>query len=117
MAGLSDASHLFVLLCSHQALLTRMAYSRLESEHAVTASNLFPYCQPCHGLVLFRHHDALAFSLKQLGDALHLAQAWLQRASSHHPEARHPALLWNTGASAGASQAHGHLQVMLSQAR
>ena len=83
----------------------------------MTAANLFPYVQPCHGLVLFKHHDALAFSLPQLGDLLGLAQAWLQRAQEAHPAAKHPFMLWNAGHRAGASQAHGHVQVLLCQAR
>ena len=96
---------------------SRAGAGRLESEHAVTAANLFPYCWPCHGLVLLKRHDPLAFTRGELGQLLDLAQAWLRRAQAAHPGAAHPLLLWNALHRAGASQAHGHLHVMLSQAR
>ena len=87
----------------------------MELEHAVTASNLFKYCEPCHGLVLFKHHHPLRFGLPQLADLLLAADGWIERAAGAHPSARHPFLLWNCGARAGASQFHGHAQVALSQ--
>ena len=90
-------------------------FGRVELEHAVTASNLFKYCEPCHGLVLFKHHHPLRFGLPQLADLLLAAEGWFERAAAAHPSARHPFLLWNCGARAGASQFHGHAQVALSQ--
>ena len=81
----------------------------------MTASNLFKYCQPCHGLVLFKHHQPLEFSLPQLADVLLCARSWLRAAQSAHPAAMHPFFLWNCGARAGASQFHGHAQVALSE--
>ena len=83
----------------------------------MTASNLFKCCQPCHGLVLFKHHEPLDFGLAQLGDLLALAQGWLQTAHRLHPRARHPLVLWNALHRAGASQYHGHAQVLLSAVR
>ena len=88
---------------------------RIERAHAVTASNLFKYCQPCHGLVLFKHHDPLSFHQQQLSDLLSCAQGWIYAAHQAHPEAVHPFFIWNCGARAGASQFHGHAQVTLSQ--
>lgn len=114
----------------------------------MTASNLFKYCQPAHGLVLFKHHQPLEFNLEQLSDLLQTAQGWFdvrdtcapcrtpltfkhiqpiifvslsppltpQTASAAHPEAQHPLLIWNVLHRAGASQYHGHAQVLLSDA-
>lgn len=90
---------------------------RVESQHVVTASNLFKYCEPCHGLVLFKHHDPLAFSQQQLGELLDGSQEWMLRAGAAHPAAHHPFFLWNCLHRAGASQYHGHAQVMLSSVR
>ena len=83
----------------------------------MTASNLFKYCQPCHGLVLFKHHQPLEFSLPQLADLLLCARSWFWAVHSAHPAAAHPFFLWNCGARAGASQFHGHAQVTLSEVR
>lgn len=81
----------------------------------MTASNLFRYCQPCHGLVLFKHHQPLDFTQAQLSDLLLCAQGWFRAARRGQPSARHPFFLWNCGARAGASQFHGHAQVALSE--
>jgi hypothetical protein len=55
-----------------------LALCRVENEHAVTASNLFKYCAPAHGLVLFRRHDPLAFTAPELRGALAAAAEWLR---------------------------------------
>ena len=55
----------------------------MENEHAVTASNLFKYCQPAHGLVLFRRHDPLAFTAPELRGALAAAAEWLRLVRAH----------------------------------
>lgn len=47
--------------CQWQDYTAADTFGRFETEYAVTASNLFKYCQPCHGLVLFKHHDPLHF--------------------------------------------------------
>ncbi|CAD7698388.1 unnamed protein product [Ostreobium quekettii] len=91
-------------------------FGRIERQHAVAVSNLFKYCSPCHGVVLFKHHDPLAFSQEQLADLLAASSAWLCEAADAHPDAVYPLLVWNSGPRAGASQFHGHAQVMLSKA-
>lgn len=101
--------------CTRQLFKGRAPGARVERQHAVTASNLFKYCQPCHGLVLFKHHDPLRFALPQLADLLLAAQGWFDRAAASHPSALHPFFLWNCGPRSGASQFHGHAQVALSQ--
>jgi hypothetical protein len=82
----------------------------------VTASNLFKFTAH-HGLVLFKHHDPVAFTEPQLGGLLAAAQGWAHAAHGAHPDtARHPTLLWNALPRSGASQFHGHAQVVMSQA-
>ena len=43
---------------------------------------------------------------------LDCGEHWLAAAAAANPDATHPALLWNCGGRAGASQFHGHAQVM-----
>ncbi|PNH05460.1 hypothetical protein TSOC_008285, partial [Tetrabaena socialis] len=102
--------------CRWQELTAEDSWGRHEGPHAVSASNLFKYGQPAHGLILFKHHDPLAFSLQQLADFLAVSDRWLAAAAATHPAARHPFFLWNCGPRAGASQFHGHGQTMLTKA-
>ena len=48
--------------CQWQTLTAEDTFGRFETDLVVTASNLFKYCQPCHGLVIFKHHDPLYFT-------------------------------------------------------
>lgn len=57
-----------------------LVIGRVENEHAITASNLFKYCEPAHGLVLFKRHEPLAFTAPELHSALHAASEWLRQA-------------------------------------
>ncbi len=54
---------------------------RFDLQHAVTASNLFKYCHPAQGVVLFKHHDPLSFSLPQLSDLVSVSHSWFQAAA------------------------------------
>ncbi|GLI67736.1 hypothetical protein VaNZ11_011938 [Volvox africanus] len=99
--------------CNWQTLTAEDTWGRIERPHAVTGSNLFKYGEPAHGLVLFKHHDPLRFSRKQLGDFLAVSADWFTAAAVVHPDARHPFFIWNCGPRAGASQFHGHGQLML----
>ena len=51
----------------------------------------------------------------QVSELLSTASQWFEAAFKHHPEAKHPFFLWNCLPRAGASQFHGHAQVMLSK--
>ena len=74
---------------------TSQCWCRIELEHVVTASNLFKYCQPCHGLVLFKHHHPLQFNQQQLAELLRASQQWFMQAQQMHPDAQYPFFLWN----------------------
>jgi hypothetical protein len=101
--------------CSFQTLTATDTWGRVENEHCVTASNLFKITRN-HGLVLFKHHEPLEFSLEQLSSLLVAAQQWVHNTHAACPEALHPLLMWNSGPRSGASQYHGHAQVMLTDA-
>ncbi|GBF92915.1 hypothetical protein Rsub_05751 [Raphidocelis subcapitata] len=119
--------------CRWPAMTARDAgFGRVELPGAVTASNLFKCAEPCHGVVLFRHHDPLSFDRRQLGDLLDAAWRWLELSEEREGGARgggggnggcgeggagglHPFLLWNCLPRAGASQFHGHAQVLLTR--
>jgi hypothetical protein len=92
----------------------------VEGPHALSASNLFKYAAPHQGVILFRHHDPLSFTLPQLSDLLSVSSGWFSKAAAaaRHdgwdPTSLNPLLVWNCLPRAGASQFHGHAQVMLS---
>ncbi len=112
---------------------------RIETKGVVTASNLFKYCGPEHGLLLFKRHNPLQFTASEVAELLHCASQWFTSAAIPHIHtglgasssavsrlaastasgggcsALFPLLLWNCMPRAGASQFHGHAQVAMSQ--
>ncbi|KAK9814543.1 hypothetical protein WJX72_007646 [[Myrmecia] bisecta] len=101
--------------CRWRELTAEDTFGRIESESVVTASNLFKYCEPCHGLVLFKHHNPLSFDQQQLSELLEAGNAWIQKAHGCYPRGQYPLFIWNCLHRAGASQYHGHAQVLLSE--
>ncbi|KAL0039791.1 hypothetical protein WJX77_008140 [Trebouxia sp. C0004] len=101
--------------CHWQDYTASDSFGRIETTHTVTASNLFKYCEPCHGLILFKHHHPLQFDQQQVAELLCTAHQWFAASQKARPEANYPFFLWNCLPRAGASQFHGHAQVMLSK--
>lgn len=89
-------------------------FGRVESAHAITASNIAKY-DGWHGLVIFEEHNPLCFNAQQVMDYVDLAQVWLREAHATTPEACYPFFLWNCLWRSGASILHGHAQVTLTQ--
>lgn len=104
----------------------------------MTASNLFKYCGPEHGLLLFKRHHPLQFTADEVAQLLSCAAQWFSSAAALHSQGGaatlssaasglvsdvvpagssglFPMLLWNCMPRAGASQFHGHAQVALCQ--
>jgi len=130
--------------CGWKTLTAEDTFGRIEGPYAVTCSNLFKYGAPYQGVVLFKHqHDPLAFNFPQLSDLLTVADGWFakaileaqkekerinigtssknleeeeEEALSERVQELHPLLVWNCLGRAGASQFHGHAQVMVSAA-
>ena len=48
----------------------------------VSASNLFKYCAPAHGLLLFMHHDPLAFTAADVQELLLAGSRWFEAAAA-----------------------------------
>jgi hypothetical protein len=101
--------------CDWHNLTAQDAWGRVENEHCVTASNLFKIAGN-HGLVLFKHHQPLEFTEEQLGSLLAAAQSWVHATHAASPSERWPLLMWNCGPRSGASQFHGHAQILLTKA-
>jgi len=89
-------------------------FGRVKGKFSITASNVAKY-DALHAIVIFNHHNPLAFTRESLHDYIDTAWAWAQKAHKHDPQARYFFFMWNCLWKAGATLAHGHAQVMLSR--
>lgn len=61
--------------CDWDTYTAEDEWGRIETEHVVSASNLFKV-HGLHGLILFKHHDPLEFSEPQLAELLQVSHQW-----------------------------------------
>lgn len=108
-AGLRDAED---PLANPEAMTPADPFGRIRGEHCITASNVAKF-DGLHGLVVFDEPDPLRFDRACVRDYLSTAREWIERAHDYSPGARFPLVVWNCLWRAGASLAHGHLQVLL----
>jgi uncharacterized membrane protein YgcG len=68
--------------CNYTSFTATDVWGRVELPLAVTASNLFKYAEPAHGVVLLRgRHDPLAFELQHTADLLDASWLWFERSA------------------------------------
>ncbi|MCX6021328.1 MAG: hypothetical protein NTZ05_06295 [Chloroflexi bacterium] len=87
-------------------------FGRIESQYAVTASNV---AKPdaLSGLVVFNDRNPLHFTREQVIDYITTATRWAEAGHAVDPSAKYYLFMWNCLWRAGASLVHGHAQMML----
>jgi len=106
--------------CSWHTMTAQDTFGRIEGRHCFTASNLFKYVAPYQAINVFKHHDPLEFSLDALCDLLDTSESWFKACSVDYtskgedPRVLRPLILWNCNVRSGASQYHGHAQLLFS---
>jgi hypothetical protein len=89
-------------------------FGRIRGQFCVTASNAAK-CDGWHGLVIFDEPHPLRFDLARLRDYLDTALRWVAAAHDRDAEAIYPLIVWNCLPKSGATQMHGHMQVLLAR--
>lgn len=89
-------------------------FGRIHGKHSITAANLAKY-DVWSGLVIFNRHNPLKFTLEELSDYIKTGFGWFDEVNKHNPKFRFPFFIWNCLPRAGASQLHGHCQIMMSK--
>ncbi|MEP6470186.1 MAG: hypothetical protein ABJC24_10480 [Chloroflexota bacterium] len=87
-------------------------WGRVRGRRSITAANAAKY-DGRHGVVIFDHHDPLAFDHESVLDMLVVGREWAERGRVEEPAAWAYLLMWNCGPRAGGSVVHGHAQVLL----
>lgn len=91
-------------------------FGRIEGKYSITAANIAKY-DVWSSLVIFNNHNPLEFNLKELSDYLETGFRWFDRVYLEDPNYRFPFYVWNCLSRAGASQVHGHAQVLMTRNR
>ena len=100
--------------CQPEKYTPEDVFGRIRGEHSITAANLAKY-DVWSSLVIFNRHNPLKFTLEELSDYVETGFAWFDAVNNHNPQFRFPFFIWNCLPRAGASQIHGHCQIMMSK--
>jgi hypothetical protein len=85
---------------------------RIRGKYCITASNIAK-SGSLHGLVIFNDFNPLDFTREKVVDYIDTGREWAERMHSLKPEAKYFLFFWNCLKRAGATQSHGHCQVLL----
>jgi hypothetical protein len=88
------------------------SWGRIHGKRSITGANAAKY-DGRHGVVIFDHHDPLAFDEESVLDMLSVGREWAERGRAEDAAASAYLLIWNCGPRAGGSIVHGHAQVLL----
>jgi hypothetical protein len=91
---------------------TADVFGRVRGQFCVSASNVAKY-DGWHGLVIFDEPHPLRFDAPQLRDYLDTALRWIAAAHAQDAQAIYPLIFWNCLPKSGATQMHGHMQLVL----
>lgn len=87
-------------------------FGRIKGKHSITASNIAKY-DVWSSLVIFKNHDPLKFTLEELSDYIDTGFHWFDKVFQTDETYKCPFFVWNCLYKAGASQIHGHAQILM----
>lgn len=89
-------------------------FGRIKGRNSVTAANIAKYDE-WSSLIIFHNHHPHKFNLEEFSDYLNTASIWFKNVNEVDPSSKFPLFVWNCLPRAGASQIHGHGQILMSR--
>ena len=81
-----------------------------------TAANIAKY-DVWSSLVIFKNHNPLEFNLKEFSDYIYITFQWFDKVLNEDRDYKFPFLYGIAFPRAGASQIHGHAQILMTKDR
>ncbi len=102
--------------CTPEENTPEDVFGRVRGKHSITAANIAKY-DVWSSIVIFKKHNPLEFNLKELSDYIDTAFKWYDMVFKEDGKYRFPFFVWNCLPRAGASQIHGHAQILMTKDR
>lgn len=100
--------------CNPESNTPEDVFGRIKGRYCITAANIAKY-DSYNGIVIFNHHNPLEFSKRHLSDYVEVGLEWCRKVNEHDRDFKFPFFTWNCLERAGASQIHGHAQVLVAR--
>ncbi len=102
--------------CSPEKNTPEDVFGRIRGNYSITAANIAKY-DVWSSLVIFKKHNPHEFNLKELSDYLDTSFKWFEMVFNKDKNYKFPFFVWNCLPRAGASQVHGHAQILMTRDR
>jgi hypothetical protein len=100
--------------CNPEKSTPEDSFGRVKGKFSITAANLAKY-DAWSSLLIFKKHNPLIFSQEELSDYLETAFKWFNMVYQEDESYHFPFMVWNCLYKAGASQVHGHAQILMTR--
>jgi hypothetical protein len=100
--------------CQPEKYTPEDVFGRVKGKFSVTVANIAKY-DAYSSLVIFRRHNPIDFNLAEFSDYIETGFSWFRKVYQHDKSFKYPFFIWNCLPRAGASQIHGHAQVLMAR--
>ncbi len=98
--------------CEPEKYTPEDVFGRVQGKHCITGANIAK-SDAWNSIIFFKKHNPLDFNLEELSDYIETGFKWFKKVNNHDNQFTYPFFLWNCLQKAGASQIHGHAQVLM----
>lgn len=102
--------------CEPLKYTSHHGFPRIRKPHCITGANIAKY-DAWSGMVYFKRHNPLTFTEDELSDVIDASFEWFDKVHKSDRAFKYPFFMWNCLEKAGASQVHGHAQVLMAKGR
>ncbi|WP_424354067.1 hypothetical protein [Methanobacterium sp. MBAC-LM] len=100
--------------CQAEKYTPEDIFGRIQGKHCITGANIAKY-DAWSSMVFFKKHNPLDFTQEELSDYIETGFKWFKKVNNHDKQFTSPLFIWNCLQKAGASQIHGHVQVLITK--
>ncbi len=98
--------------CEPEKYTPEDVFGRVQGKHCITGANIAK-SDAWNSMIFFKKHNPLDFTLEELSDYIETGFKWFKKVNNYDKHLISPFFLWNCLPKAGASQVHGHAQILM----
>ncbi len=100
--------------CQAEKYTPEDVFGRIKSKHCITGANIAKY-DAWNSMIFFKKHNPLDFTQEEVSDYIETGFKWFKKVHNYDKQFISPIFIWNCLQKAGASQVHGHAQVLMTK--
>ncbi len=98
--------------CQPEIYTPEDIFGRIKGKYCITGANIAKY-DAWSSIIFFNKHNPLDFTQDEISDYIDTGFKWFKKVKNQDKSFKFPLFLWNCLPKAGASQVHGHAQILM----